>query len=139
MFFFFCVCISNLMKSTVVYVAIQFSPEIERKGSKEYLDILLAVKESFERFSCLGFIFEKSKHRDAGLEHKHKTQDFQRHFILVFLKENRCLSICFTELYFFYCLLVVARVILIAVPFVFSRSVNIACRSIQNAASIKSF
>ena len=47
-----------------------FSPQIERKRSKEYLVIILAVKESFERFSCLEFIFEKSKHREAGLKHK---------------------------------------------------------------------
>ena len=32
-----------------------FSPQIERKRSKEYLVIILAVKESFERFSCLEF------------------------------------------------------------------------------------
>ena len=38
-----------------------FSPQIERKRSKEYLVIILAVKESFELFSCLEFIFEKSK------------------------------------------------------------------------------
>ena len=43
-----------------------FSPQIERKRFKEYLVIILAVKESFERFSCLEFIFEKSKHREAG-------------------------------------------------------------------------
>ena len=47
-----------------------FSPQIERKHSKEYLIIILAVKEIFERFSCLEFIFEKSKHREAGLKRK---------------------------------------------------------------------
>ena len=47
-----------------------FSLQIERKRSKEYLVIILAVKESFERFSCLEFIFEKSKHREAGLKRK---------------------------------------------------------------------
>ena len=47
-----------------------FSPQIERKRSKEYLVIILAVKESFERFSCLEFIFEKSKHQEAGLKRK---------------------------------------------------------------------
>ena len=47
-----------------------FSPQIERTRSKEYLVKILAVKESFERFSCLAFIFEKSKHREAGLTHK---------------------------------------------------------------------
>ena len=47
--------------------------------------------------------------------------------------------ICFTELYFFYWLLAVSFVILIAVPFVFSRLVNIACRSTQNAGRIKRF
>ena len=46
-----------------------FSPQIERKRSKEYLVIILPVKESFERFSCLEFIFEKSKHQEAGLKH----------------------------------------------------------------------
>ena len=44
-----------------------FSPQIERKRSKEYFVIILAVKESFERFSCpREVIFEKSKHREAG-------------------------------------------------------------------------
>ena len=47
-----------------------FSPQIERKRSKEYLVTILAVKESFERFSCLEFIFERSKHREAGLKRK---------------------------------------------------------------------
>ena len=47
-----------------------FSPQIERKRSKEYLVIILAVKESFKRFSCLELIFEKSKHREAGLQRK---------------------------------------------------------------------
>ena len=47
-----------------------FSPQIERKRSKEYLVIILAVKERFERFSCLEFIFEKSKRREAGLKRK---------------------------------------------------------------------
>ena len=49
-----------------------FSPKIERKGSKEYLVIILAVKESYERFSCLESILKKSKHREAGLKHKLK-------------------------------------------------------------------
>ena len=47
-----------------------FSPQIERKRSKEYLVIILPVKESLERFSCLEFIFEKNKHREAGLKHE---------------------------------------------------------------------
>ena len=51
-----------------------FSQQIERKRSKEYLVIILAVKESFERFSCLEFIFEISKHREAGLKHKLKFE-----------------------------------------------------------------
>ena len=51
-----------------------FSPQIERNRSKEYLVITLAVIESFERFSCLEFIFEKSKHREDGLKHKLKLQ-----------------------------------------------------------------
>ena len=44
-----------------------FSPQLERNRSKEYLVIILAVKEGFERFSSLEFIFEKSKYREAGL------------------------------------------------------------------------
>ena len=116
-----------------------FSPQIERKRFKECLVIILAVKERFERFSCLEFVFEKSKHREAGLKLKLKLEAwrlriFRDTLILVFLNENCCLCICFTELYFFYWLLVVSLVILIAVPIVFSRSVNIACRSTQNAA-----
>ena len=42
-----------------------FLPQIERKRFKEYLVIILAVKErsteSFERFSWLEFIFEKEQ------------------------------------------------------------------------------
>ena len=49
-----------------------FSSQIERKRSKEYLVIILAVKESFEQFSCLEFVFENSEHREAGLKHKLK-------------------------------------------------------------------
>ena len=33
-----------------------FSPQIELKRAKEHFVIILAVKESFERFSCLEFI-----------------------------------------------------------------------------------
>ena len=47
-----------------------FPPQTERKRSKEYLVIILAVKENFEPFSCLEFIFETNKHREAGLKHK---------------------------------------------------------------------
>ena len=49
-----------------------FSPQIERKRSKEYLVTILAVKESFEWFSCLEYIFEKSEHREASSKHKFK-------------------------------------------------------------------
>ena len=119
-----------------------FSPQIERKRSKEYLFTILAVKESFERFSCLKFIFEKKQTPGSlawissdyfdGLKYKLKLEAwklriFRDTLILVFVNENCCPCICFTELYFFYWLLVVSFVILIAVPFVFSRSVNIAC------------
>ena len=50
--------------------------------------------------------------------------------------ENCCLCKCFTELNFFRWLLVVSLAILIAVPFIFSSFMNIACRSLitQNAA-----
>ena len=115
-----------------------FSPQIERKRFKEYLVIILAVKERFERFSCLEFVFEKSKHGEVGLKHKlrFKLEDsgFLETLILVFLNENCRLRICFTELYIFYWLLVLSFVILIVVPIVFSRSVNNASQSTQNAA-----
>ena len=96
-----------------------FSPQIERKRSKEHLVIILAVKESFERFSCLEFIFEKSNYQEAGLKHKLKLQArrlriIKDTLILVFVNEKCCLCTCFTELYFFYWLLVVSLVILIA-------------------------
>ena len=51
-----------------------FSLPIERKRSKEYLVIILDVKESFDQFSCLKFIFEKTKHWEAGLKHKLKLK-----------------------------------------------------------------
>ena len=53
------------------------------------------------------------------------------------MNENCCLCNCFTELYFFYWLLVVSLAIFIAVPFVFSRSwtslagINSKCRACQ--------
>ena len=37
--------------------------------------MILAVKESIERFSYLEFIFEKSKHREAGIKHKQGYSD----------------------------------------------------------------
>ena len=46
-----------------------FWPQIERKHSEEYEVIILAVKKSFGRFSCLEFILESSKHREDGLKH----------------------------------------------------------------------
>ena len=52
-----------------------FSLQIERKRSKEYSVIILAVKERFEQFSCLEFIFEKSKHREACLKHKQEFSE----------------------------------------------------------------
>ena len=98
----------------------------ERKRSKEYLIMTLALKESFERFSFLEFIFEKRKHREAGLKHElnliFKLEDSGFLLILVFVNENCCLCICFTDLFSFYWLLVVSLAILIAVPFVFIRS-----------------
>ena len=42
-----------------------FSPQIEIKRSNEYLVIILAAKESYERFSCLEFVFEKSTGKPA--------------------------------------------------------------------------
>ena len=52
-----------------------FSPQVERKRSKKYFVITLAIKESFERFSCLEFIFEKRRHRVAGLKHKQRFSE----------------------------------------------------------------
>ena len=61
----FDISLQNFKKSVDIFL-----PQIERKRSKEYLVIILAVKESFERFSCLEFVFEKSKDREVGLKHK---------------------------------------------------------------------
>ena len=41
--------VQNFQKSLNI-----FSPQVERKRSKEYFVIILAVKESFERFFCEG-------------------------------------------------------------------------------------
>ena len=52
-----------------------------------------------------------------------KNQNFRDTLILVFVNENCCLCISFAELYFFHWLLaVVSLAILVAVPFVLSRS-----------------
>ena len=86
-------------------------------------------KRSFERFSCPEFVFEKSKHREAGLKHKLKLEAwrlriFRDTLLLVFLNENCRLYVSFTELYLFYWLLVLSLAILIVVPIVFSRSIQ---------------
>ena len=58
--------------------------------------------------------------------------------ILVLVNENCCLRTCFTELYFLYWFLVVSLVILIAAPFVFSRSGVLKIPCVSNAyTSIK--
>ena len=136
-----------------VYISLQifkksldiFSPQIERTRYKEFLVITLAVKESFERFSWLVFIFEKSKHRVSRLKTKtsafklRRIRIFRDTLILVFVNENCRLCICFTEFYFFYWLLVVSLVILIAVPIVFSRSVNNASQSRSKCRALNHF
>ena len=67
-----------------------------------------------------------------------KTHDFKHALILVFVNENCCLCKCFTELYFFYWLLVVScNFNRFAVCF--QSFINIACRSTKNAAPIKRF
>ena len=86
----------------------------------------------------INYIRSLSAEQEAWIE-AWRLRIFRDTFILVFVNENCCLCICFTELYFFYWLLVVSLVILIALPFVFSHSVNIACRSTQNTAHIKRF
>ena len=74
------------------------------RSSKEYLHvvIILAVKESFERFSCLEFIFEKAHTGRPAYKMKNVKKDFRDTLILVFVNENCCLCICFTELFSFY-------------------------------------
>ena len=61
----FDISLQNFKKPLYIFTA-------NRKRSKEYLVIILAVKEIFERFSCLEFIFETTKHREAPLKHKLK-------------------------------------------------------------------
>ena len=63
---------------------------------------------------------------------------FRDALILVFVNENCCLCQCFTELHFFYWLLVVSyNFNRFAVCF--QSFINNACRSTQNAARIKRF
>ena len=57
--------------------------------------------------------------------------------ILVFVNENCCLCKCFTELYFFYWLLVVSCNFSRSTVCFYELFMNITCRSIQNAARIK--
>ena len=69
---------------------------------------------------------------------KLKDSVFRDAFILVFVNENCCLCKCFTELHFFYWLLVVSyNFNRFAVCF--QSFINNACRSTQNAARIKRF
>ena len=111
---------------TIIWPSIRFDKSLQnfkrlldifrtakRKKTFQRKVLILPVKESFERLSCLEFIFEKCKSREAGLKHKLKVwawrlRIFRDTLIFVFVKENRCLCIYFTELYFFYSLLVAA-------------------------------
>ena len=69
-----------------------FSLQIERKRSKEHLVIIVAVKESSERFSCLEFIFgKKSKHREARLKRKLFSFKLEDSEFLETLFKNTCL------------------------------------------------
>ena len=43
-----------------------FWPQIQRKCSEDYLLMILTVKKSPERLSCLEFILKKSKHREPA-------------------------------------------------------------------------
>ena len=67
-----------------------FSTQIERKRFKEYLVIILAVKERFEQFSFLEFIFEKSKHREAGLKRQNQNIYLMGDFNIDLLKYETC-------------------------------------------------
>ena len=69
--------LSLYMSNDLTYNSIRFKkrldifwPKIQRKGSEDYLVMILTVNKSSERFSCLEFILKKSKHREAGLKHK---------------------------------------------------------------------
>ena len=118
-----------------------FSPQIERKRSKEYLVTILAVKESFERFSCLEFVFEKRKHPEAGLKRKQGFSQTLYIVILVFVNENCCLCICFTELFSLSLSRIVSSLFcnFNRCAVCFQSLMNIACKSSQNAARIKRF
>ena len=98
--------------------------------------LILAVKESFERFSCLEFIFEKSKRREAGLKHK---QGFSE-TLFTCLGEWKLLS-----LYMFHRIIILLLIVsslfcnFNRCAVCFQSLTNIACRSSQNAACIKRF
>ena len=47
-----------------------FWPQLSERKRSEVLVILLVVKESFERYSCLEFLLKNSKHCEAGLKLK---------------------------------------------------------------------
>ena len=107
-----------------------FSLQIERKLSKE---CLVQYNSGCKR--KLWAIFLPRVHlwkkqipgswlKYINLSFKLEDSGFLDTLILVFVIEKCCLCICFTELYFFYWLLVVSLVILFAVPFVFGRLVR---------------
>ena len=119
-----------------------FLPQIERKRSKEYFVIILAVKGSSERFCCLEFICENSL-QTPGSKLKTWTKALRlrnfRDTLIEFVNEN-----CFF-LYMFY-RVIFLLLIVSSLSWNFNRCavcfqsfMNITCRSTQNAARIKRF
>ena len=97
-----------------------FSPQIERTRSKEFLVIILAVKEALSDFLASSLSLKK-----ANTVKPAYLSSWMRIVVSVYVWPNYIS---------FYWLVVVSLVILIAVPIVFSRSVNNASRSTtQNA------
>ena len=109
-----------------------FSPQIERKMFRRVFSYNFGCrKKTLSDFLALSSCLQKINNGKPAKSFQLQLKD------LGFL-ENFCLCKCFTELYFFYWLLVVScNFNRFAVCF--QSFINIACRSTQNAARIKCF
>ena len=150
------------MKSSIVYTAVtlrtfvRFETGIwlstELKKSRHFLTasqwkktfwslvILLVVKESFERYSCLEFILKNSKHCEAGLKLKLnelKVLFHDRIFkdtslsIHVFVNKNVLWSVSLNYISVSWLFVKISFLSLCRLLFSFSCSINMACRSTQ--------
>ena len=117
-----------------------FWPQLSERKRSEVLVILLVVKESFERYSCLEFLLKNSKHCEAGLKLKLTELKVLFHgrifkdtslSIHVFVNKNALWSVSLNYISVSWLFVKISFLSLCRLLFSFSCSINIACRSTQ--------